>query len=302
MRSPRPPRRSSRRPRVAAALRRRPLRLGASSSSHSLAPSSRVHCAAGLGRRAPRRRSFSAESSQARSSSPRWLTWCAPRRATLPHPAALEGSDGRSSRGARSVRGLSSRAPLPRSSAGRRRGAPPVRGGPERPAADLGAPDLGAPRAGRACPGAVGAGARPCAWARAEPAERGRPVWPALLPAGLVGRDEAAPPLRPVPEPVPPVRDPVAERVPPGLAGRRVPPPPVPADGLRRAAPPALLPPLLLPPVPLLRGALPLRDDGRPVPLRLPCPPPPGRAGRPDPPDRAEEARRLGWEEFWGIR
>ncbi len=201
----------------------RRLRRGASSSSHSRAPSSRVHCAAGFGFGAPRRRSVSAESSQARSSSPRRLTWWAPRRATLPHPAALRGSGGRSSRGARSVRGLSSR---PRSSSGRRRGAP-VRGGPDRPAADRGAPARPAPDLGRSVPVPAPV---PVPVRGRGPADRGRPAWPALLPEGRDGRDEEAAPLRPAPAPVPaPVfREPVP--APPGLAGRRVPPPPVPAD------------------------------------------------------------------------
>lgn len=255
---------------------------GASASCHSEAPSSRFHWAAGFGRGAPRRRSRSSESSQGRSSSSRRLTWWAPRRATLPHPAALRGSGGRSSRGARSVAG-------PRSSSGRRRGAP-VRGGPERAAPDLGAPDLGAADLGapaRDAPGRAGPDLGPSVRALAV---RGRPVWPALFPAE---RDEAAPPPRP-PAPVllEPLPVPLALLVPPGLAGRRAPPLlPAPPDPLRRAAPPL---------------ALVLREDGRPVPPRLPCPPlpapPPDRAGRADPPERADEARRFGWEEFWGIR
>jgi len=270
-------------PAVPAAAPWRVLVRDASTSCHSEAPSSRVHWATGFGRGAPRRRSRSSESSQARSSSSRRLTWWAPRRATLPHPAALRGSGGRSSRSARSV-------PGPRSSSGRRRGAPvrggpergaPVRGGPDLGAADLGAADLGAAERGapaRDAPGRAGPDLGPSVRALAD---RGRPVWPALLPPE---RDEAAPPLRPPPARLVPVPEAPTLLVPPGLAGRRDPPLlPAPPDELRRAAPPLALAP---------------REDGRPVPPRLPCPPPPDRVGRADPPARADEARRFGWEEF----
>ncbi len=254
-----------------------PLRVGASRSSHSGAPSSRFHCAWGFGRGAPRRRSRSSDSSQMRSSASRLLTWWAPRRATLPHPAALRGSGGRSSRMGRSARGPPS---LPTSrEADVRRGAP-VRGGPDRAAPDRGAPVLGVDDLGAL--ERAGPGFEP---STRVPADPGRPVRPALFPVGRCGD---APPLRAVPRvPAEPAELPelvlarlgAPLRVPLPLAGRRAPPLPPPA-------PPA-------PPAP--------RDVGRPVPPRLPCPPPPDRAGRADPPERAEEARRFGWEEFWGI-
>jgi hypothetical protein len=215
-----------------------------SSSSHSRAPSSLVHCAGAFGRGAPRRRSRSSASSRGRSSVLRLLTWCAPRRATLPQPAALRGSGGRSSRGARG--GPSFRV---RSSAGRRRGAP-ARGGPERAAPVRGAPERGAPDRGAPDRGAPDRGApvleapAPVPVVRLVPEDLGRPVWPALLPGAR--RCDPAPPVRPEPVPLP-VRSPPAPRVPvplrdpPGLAGRRAGPPPAP-----------------------------LREEGRPAPLRLP--------------------------------
>jgi len=231
-------------------------RCGASRSCHSGAPSSLVHCACGFGRGAPRRRSRSSESSQLRSSPSRRLTWWAPRRATLPHPAALRGRRGRSSGGA----DVPPDAPVPVPVR--------VRGGPDRAAPVLGAPLLAEPvrwapgraELERACPD-LGPSVR-------VPAGLGRRVWPALL-RPLV----APPPPEPAPDP-PRLGAPL--RVPAPLVGRRAPP--------------------LAPPVPALR------EEGRPVPLRLPCPPPPGLAGRADPPDRAEEARRFGCEEFCGIR
>jgi hypothetical protein len=246
----------------------------ASTSSHSRAPSSRVHCAAGFGFGVPRRRVCSSVSSQARSWSPRCVTWWAPRRATLPHPVAFRGSGGRSSRTGPRV---SSR------EGALRRGAAPARGGPDRVVPERGAADLGAPVRAELVPAADrGRSVR-------APAVRGRPVWPALL---ADERCEVPPELRPVPvldpeaEPVLEL-EPVPDRLAPPLpAGRRAPPllPPVAGrpDWPRRAAPPPAPP----------------RDEGLPAPPRLPCPPPPDRAGRPDPPDRAEEARRFGWEEF----
>ena len=200
-----------------------PLRVGASRSSHSGAPSSRFHCAWGFGRGAPRRRSRSSDSSQMRSSASRWLTWWAPRRATLPHPAALRGSGGRSSRMGRSARGPPS---LPTSrEADVRRGAP-VRGGPDRAAPDRGSPVLGVDDLGEL--ERPGPGFEPSARVPADP---GRPVRPALFPVGRCGD---APPLRAVPR-VPAELPELPElvlarlgaplRVPLPLAGRRAPPP-----------------------------------------------------------------------------
>src|SRR6202453_1696142 len=202
----------------AGAVRPLPLAGLASSSAHSRAPSSRVHFSTGLRFGALRRRSRSrsSPSSRGRSSPSRWLTWRAPRRATLPHPAVLRGSGGRSSAclmAGRSVPGLL----LPRGAADR---LAPARAGP-----DLG-PSVRSVRSGRA-----------------EPAARGRPVWPARFAGPRAG---AAPPLRaplvlllppalpvrdplPVPLLLPVALRPVAPRVPPLLAGRRSPPPAPPA-------------------------------------------------------------------------
>ncbi len=254
---------------AASAPVRRPLVLarGPSVSSHSRAPSSRVHCAPGLGRGAPRRRSRSSFASPVRSSLSRRLTWWAPRRATLPHPAAWRGRAGRSSRLGRPVPGLPpplaprevlrcvrGRSSLFPSSLGRRRGAP-VRGGPDRAPPVLAAPDLVAD----------GRGAPDLRFSERVPAGRALPGWPPLP----GDRREV---------------DPAAPRVPSFFVGRRA-PPPVPADWPRRSAPPPEPP----------------RDEGRPPPPRRPCPPPTDRAARAAPPDRADEARRFGWEEFCGT-
>ena len=110
---------------------RRPLprvrRVPASVSSHSRAPSSRVHGAAGFGRAPPRRRSRSSSASPPRSSAARRDTSWAPRRATLPHPAVLRGSGGRAGRSSR-----------PLASLGRRRGGADL--GPAAPALLLDGP------------------------------------------------------------------------------------------------------------------------------------------------------------------
>ena len=241
-------------------------------SSHSRAPSSRVHGAAGFGRAPPRRRSRSSSASPPRSSAARRDTSCAPRRATLPQPAVFRGSGGRGGRVGRPSRTLSS--------VGRRRVAPPVRGGPDRAAVpDLGAPDLAAPERGAADLEAPGRGAPVRGPSERAPVGLARPVCPAPLAAG---REEVPPPLRPV------LARPLADPPPAPLPPRPGAAPRVPLLFVCRRAPPPVPDPPPEPP----------RDAGGRPPVLLPFPAPPGRAGRADPPDRAEGARRFGWEEF----
>ena len=163
-----------------------------------------------------------------RSSPSRWLTWRAPRRATLPHPAALRGSGGRSSAClvGRSVPGL------PRAPASRE--VPVLRGGPGPAAPDRAAPSAGRltrgarPRApswgagaGRSRPGPSRAAGRP--WAtRLTGALRRSPVPVPLL---HFVRCSSAPAAAAGAGPARPGSVPAAPRVPPLLAGRRSPPP-----------------------------------------------------------------------------